>query len=299
MTKNVWSDEMGVGGRRSQMPRATEWLVAVQAQWRLLSRGKRRDIAMFLVVAAAMLVIAALNVKIPVIHGRDMENGGVAMRFEMFAEGDFGLISAPGLLAVVVSFAVLMICGLVWALSVWGREGPSGRAYHWAMPIARWAHDLARVVAGAVWLLAGVIAMWIAVALGLVMAGRVATLGQVSMLGWANYAVAPLTVYLWVSVAGVCCDRAGRAVMWAYVAIIGPYLLFGWIDFAPGYRVFYEIAGGEFGYPAALTGAFFGGLVPGFNSGQGVPWVWPALLWLGMGIVGVVAGARRHREPGA
>src|SRR5262249_6196739 len=50
-------------------------------------------------------------------------------------------------------FMLAPLAAALWAMLVWYREGPDRRSYHWSLPVARPKHDLARVVAGAVYLL--------------------------------------------------------------------------------------------------------------------------------------------------
>ena len=57
-----------------------------------------------------------------------------------------GMIGLMALIAVAAS--------AFWPVMVWYNEGPSRRAYHWSLPVARGSHEMARVFAGAVWLLA-------------------------------------------------------------------------------------------------------------------------------------------------
>ena len=297
MTKNVWPGETATSKTRAETPMPVGWLDAVGIQRRMLWRGRRRDVITFLVVAVAMLVVTSLNVKVPVIHGHDAPDGSMSVRFEMFSEADFGLVPTPGLLVVILSFAVLIFAALFWALSVWMGEGPSRRSYHWTMPISRASHDLARVAAGGLWLLLGILIMWLAAIVGLAVGGRLDAVGAVSVMGWVNYVVAPVIIYLLVSIAGVSSDRAGRLVAYVFLGTVGSYVLFTLINLEPVARVFHEIIDGTFGYQRALTDAFFNDIVPLSERSNPVPWMWRALLWLGVALGSLITAARRHREP--
>ena len=297
MTKNVWPENTGNGATESSTPpRPMRWSTAVGTQLRFLLRGRRRDMIIFLVFVVAVQVIAAVNAKMPVLHGQDAEDGGVTMRFEWFAETDFGLVSSPGLIAVILSFSILLIASLVWALAVWYRESPSERGYHWALPVERGAHDLARVTAGGLWLLVGLVVMLAAVILGLVIGGRGVALSSVSVVGWTNYFLGPITVYLLVSVAAVGFDRPGRVVGFTYLFTVGMYMLFTLADFEFGRRIFHELVDGNLGYQRALAEGFFGDLVPLPSGERTVGWFFPAAMWIGLALGGVIVAAQRRRE---
>lgn len=57
--------------------------------------------------------------------------------------------------AIVGAAEILYLVGVGWALLVWWHEFRNRRNYHWAMPVSRVCHDLARTAAGAGWLLLG------------------------------------------------------------------------------------------------------------------------------------------------
>ena len=101
---------------------------------------------------------------------------------------------------------LLVLVGPLWAFTVYHGEGPSNRLYHWSQPVRRDLHTLARIAAGAAWLmiLFGVLALvGLAVA---AMDGAAAQLGQVGFSGWVNFFTAPLIGYLAVSVLTVLSD---------------------------------------------------------------------------------------------
>lgn len=60
------------------------------------------------------------------------------------------LISAAGGL---ITFGL----GLAWGLLVWRDEPPRARFYHWSLPVDTAVHDLSRVVARMIWLVAGLV----------------------------------------------------------------------------------------------------------------------------------------------
>lgn len=82
-----------------------------------------------------------------------------------------------------------------WALAVWQGEVPDRRTWHWSLPVARPAHDLARVAAGAVLLLAAFAVLALAgslLALTRHDAGRLGAIGS----AWVSFFAGPLVIYL-------------------------------------------------------------------------------------------------------
>lgn len=100
----------------------------------------------------------------------------------------------------------LIFAGPVWAFSVFHNEGPSNRLYHWSQPVRRDLHTMARLTAGAAWL---VIMYAVLAAAGLLMAAIEGTAWQLAAIGfsgWANFFTAPLIGYFAVAVLTVLSD---------------------------------------------------------------------------------------------
>jgi hypothetical protein len=92
-----------------------------------------------------------------------------------------------------------IIAGAAWPLITWNAEAPSRRGYHWSLPVARLPHDLARVAAGALYLLVGIAAL-AAACVGLAISdGSLAELRAVPRILWLSFFTAPLLTYLLVS----------------------------------------------------------------------------------------------------
>ena len=92
-----------------------------------------------------------------------------------------------------------------WSVTVWYNEGPARRDYHWSLPVSRGTHELARVIAGAAWLLAvcGLLAV-----VGLaadVMNGTIGSLPpelaekHYGTRAWAFFFASPLVLYFLVT----------------------------------------------------------------------------------------------------
>lgn len=72
-----------------------------------------------------------------------------------------GELSAPATLSIFMGrlWQPLTVLVFFWPLLVtWRGEGPSGRGYHWSLPVRRPIHQLARLAAGWAWLVAAVAA---------------------------------------------------------------------------------------------------------------------------------------------
>lgn len=274
-------------------PPTITWVQMVAVQWRLLRSTKRKEGWVYLAIALAIFLVAAFNVKIPVLHGTDASGGGINFKLEFFSETDFGLPAGPGLVAVIVSYIVLLWTSVAGAISAWCHEGPANRSYHWSLPVSRTAHDLSRVAAGGLWLL-GVIALMLgASVLGLLIGGRSATLGAVPVTGWISYVTGPVTLFLLVSLAGVRANRPVRVFFLAYLAAVGPWLLFAMLDFTPGYWLWDQVNTGTFGLQRVLVDGFFKGLGRA-NPVVSSTWVAATLFWVFFSGGAVVLGARYH-----
>ena len=140
----------GATGRGSEGRRAPTPAEAFRAQLRFVFR---RGWSLAVLAAVVAVPVAALA-------------GFAAARGEVH--------TLSGLVTDLWSFP--LFAGLFWPLAVtWREEAPSGRAYHWTLPVDRSAHQLLRAAAG--WLhltaglAAGLLAAW---ALGAVLQGGMA-----------------------------------------------------------------------------------------------------------------------------
>lgn len=274
---------------------ATSFGSALRNQFRFVHRSRKRTLIIFSILAVAVACTAMFGVRIPVLHGTDAEGGGMTMRFEWFSESDFGMPAASGLLAVALGFMVVMFGALSWPFWVWGGEEPRTRTYHWLMPIARWKHDLARVVAGAVSVGFAILLMWLVVSLGLLIGGRREVLGMLSPAAQLNLITGPITVYLLVSIVTLAFNRPGRVFALTYFTVTVPYIVFAITDVEPLYNFFYAIAGGPYSYGSALVGGLFGS-VSQEPTTLGSHWPAAAALWFTISLAGVVVALSRHRE---
>lgn len=117
----------------------------------------------------------------------------------------------------IIMYGGLVGSGAIAGLIVWFGEGPRKRRYHWAMPVKREVHDLARVIAGAVWLL-GIIV--VCCALGWLFEDRTTRdlWLRNAPLFWASLFVLPVLSYLLFVIPYLMLDRPLLAILSVLIA---------------------------------------------------------------------------------
>lgn len=192
-----------------------------------------------------------------------------------------------GLPAVLVAALLGLPAGLFWALGVWHGELPHRRAYHWSLPVSRPGHDLARIAAGGLWLLA---AYGVLAAAGAVVAAMSGGWARFASIGptWATFFTGPLALYLLTSSLALWSDSAGLRRALAAVIVMG--FLAGILEIEPWRRVMVFLFGGDHGLGPALLG----GLLRQGDADTGV--FIAAALWFAIGLAAtVLASAFRPR----
>jgi hypothetical protein len=202
----------------------------------------------------------------------------------------------------------VVLIGPIWALAVFNDEGPSHRHYHWAQPVARHSHTLARLAAGALYLW-GVYLMVVAAAFVFAyMDGHLWQLRELGMAAWLNFFTGPLIGYLAVSVLTVASDYPLRwllGLIFLVPLVMGP--LAHWLGFLEVLeRLTTPITHPEWGLAVTLVGAFLADAmrVVELSMGVGVsgvaaaPAVWHAAtgLWILVFVGLVVFVATRHPD---
>jgi hypothetical protein len=143
--------------------------------------------------------------------------------------------------------------GVLWGTGVWREETPAKRGYHTSLPVDRAAHDLARVLAGAAWLV-GCVALVLTV--GALAAARGGQLGVVAALPawvWVGAFTAPLLTYTLTSAFAVALNRPlewmllGLVTVFA-LAIAAEWAGVGWLLRGVGF-----VAGGDYGLATAVA----------------------------------------------
>lgn len=191
------------------------------------------------------------------------------------------------------SFPVLL--SLVWPMAAaWRGDPPSGRGYHWTLPVDRWVHQLLRAAAGWLHLMAGLTAgvgvawAWSAAARGGMAPGDPAVL-----LGLIPCAT---LLYLVGTVAAVATERP---LIWLFVSWIAVAAIES-LARTQGWTLVRRFVGEVFTTGAlSLSAAAAGpqGVEAGLAS-ELVAWrPWQALpLWLAVTAALVVLAARLHLE---
>ncbi|MFQ6045509.1 MAG: hypothetical protein ACE5PT_03990 [Gemmatimonadales bacterium] len=169
-----------------------------------------------------------------------------------------GLSDVPPEVPRIVITANLALVGAVaWPIMVWLGEGPSRRSYHWSLPVPRPAHDLARVALGAVYLLGTCVVLAGASAIAASANGTFDRFAATGAVAWANFFVAPLIVYIWVSPVVLWSEY--RITRWVFItwASVGPLsLILEW----RGIHVLNEAVEWFFDRDWGITTALFDGV---------------------------------------
>lgn len=185
-----------------------------------------------------------------------------------------------------------------WAFVVWRGEQWSGRDYHWSLPVSQAEHDLWRVAAGAVWLLAGSALCCILGVLLALHAGQHEVL-DFGALFYTNLVAYPLMFYLMASLFPVALRRPlGSAVGVLLVAALA-----GLATQVVGLDIANAVLWTRFGLGTAMTSGFVvewisvpGGppiVVSSYSIGW-MQWLLTAALWIGGPALLIVAALQRR-----
>lgn len=240
---------------RDLRPAAGVWTSFRQQAWLLVESRRWLTLTVILLVVLLLLTLNDLPAHIPAI-----------MMVAVFA------LPAP----------------VIWATTVWAGETPTRRTYHWSLPVARPAHDLARVVAGALYLFAAYAVLAGAGALVAIVEGTFPRFSEIQPVAWANYVLAPLIIYLLVMPIVLWSDyRITRLLFGVTVGLIVFSNVLDWIGLGFAARGIHALIFASEGFGAAMVA----GMVPEITSLAGQvpvaadPWLPAALLWLGLGVV--------------
>ncbi len=277
------------------LPAPTPWWTVLRQQLRLLAAARRRGMLIFTALALVMSAATAFSIQVVGLHGETLEDGRGAFELKQLTEAALGMPEVPGLLAVLFGFSVLLYSTIFWAVAVWSGEGPSRRDYHGSLPVPRPAHDLARLAAGVVWLLAGTAMMLLALAVGLLASGRASALAVPTWQGWLDFFLGPLILYLLVSLASLTNERPGRTVLLAFLVLYGSLPVLAWIGAEPDRLFVHAFITGELSFGKAVAGAVIYDL--GIPDDKALGSGWPALAacWLAAAVALVLLAVRRPR----
>lgn len=191
--------------------------------------------------------------------------------------------------AMVLGFGFIM--GGAWGLGVWSGQAPVERLYHRMLPVGRCRHDLLRVLAGLLWLLA-MLAVFYAMALG---AGRWPPWPAIPLGYWVNLVTAPLTAYLVVAAFAVAVNRPGLWFVLTLGTAVGVLRLSEWLEWGRVTGLLEFLLAGRYGVGEAIAGSLR--YVP-VTAGATPParWLYVALAWLALSVAGVILASRVHHD---
>lgn len=227
---------------------------AFAAQLRLLAAGKKRGFAIGFGLALAQVVVLAAwgyIFSLAIEIGEGGASYAVTHVSELQEELDFPLDEGKSALA--GTFVGMLVFALFWPFRVWRGEAPSRRDYHWAMPVSHRDHDLARVAAGAVGLLAVAAVLYAAGAVTALAAGHAGLL-ELSAWAWVGLLLGPLLPYALSSIFLVRCEHPAGWLWGVLVLLLALWLL----DAGREVAGVSTLVSGRFGLGWAAGGAVFG-----------------------------------------
>ncbi len=176
----------------NQLPLGRVFLIQLRLMLSLGWRGRSIGFGLVFIQLVAMVLFG-------VVLGVSINSEGVRVTQVVdFAETlELPLTRGTGALLV----ALVALCVVAWfgPFKLWDGEAPRKREYHWAMPVAKGRHDIARVLAGLVILLGWAVALYGSVVLLVVLGGGDGAGGAfagVPPLAWLCLFIGPVLSYL-------------------------------------------------------------------------------------------------------
>ena len=278
------------------------WLELFSAQTAVVYLTRRKGVAIFLAfVLAQVIALAGFGVilGITITINDEVTNVGVTSISDFQEELD---LEAPrSILSLGAAFVLLSGFALFWPFSVWSRERPSERGYHWSLPVPRQIHDLARVAAGAALLLAMLVGVYVASILFSIVGGHTEGLGSMPLGFWGGLVLGPLIPYALVSIFAVRFEHPAGW-FWGLFGALGMLsTISGLVGLTGVNSLLKGLAVGPLGLFSAVGGSVWSGIsggVAGWGGASGLGWcgVWGVWMALLAGAVVLAASARRTRD---
>jgi hypothetical protein len=192
----------------------------------------------------------------------------------------------------------LLIASVAWAPLVWRGQGPTQRQYHRTLPVHHLLHDLLKVAAGGIWLMAAlaVVLMPILVAAAL---REPAFLTGPAPLVWLNFFTGPLLVYLFVSCVPLLTHRPLEWMLGISAGIVGLLSLAAEYRFEAIQAIVSGLFTGGLSLGRALMGGYLSqpweahlGLGPALVEPANAAWLIVTALWLMLALAAVCAASR-------
>lgn len=261
------------------------------AQLSLAAAPPRTGLAVaFALVLSQTVFLAAAGI----VFGLRISVDGAATTIELgaaiaeLAPGE-GVPVDEGVAALLFAAAASAVWGFFFPFRVWRGEVPSRRGYHWAMPVERRLHDLLRTAAGAVWLEAIVVAVLATAAGTAFVSGHAGELAGLSAWVWGSALLAPLLLYLAVSIALVRCEHPAG---WVWGTLGCLFLLWTTATRLEAIQqLLWHAALGPVGLVSALAGPVLGETCAELPTGT--TWLLAWLLWTAVATAGLWAAAKR------
>jgi uncharacterized membrane protein YhdT len=274
-------------------PRPPSAGAVFRAQLALIAAPPRRGVWVALALVLAQIVaLGAAGIVFG--FSFDLEADGAkasSVVWTHVSDLHLGFALDEGTAAALAAGLIAVAWGFLWPFRVWRDEPPSRRGYHRAMPVERRRHDLLRVAAGAVWLLAVSALLLVAALATALLSGHAGGLGALPATAWLAAFTAPLLVYLLVSIASVRCEHPA-AWVWGTLALLAP--LWSLLSLV-GLGAAAVVVTGRLGLHLALGGD--GPNLALLSPPAFTRWVAATLLWLALAAAGVwAAAARRDRS---
>jgi hypothetical protein len=210
----------------------------------------------------------------------------------------------------------LILAGLLWPLLVWRGESHGKREYFWSLPVNHASHELLRVAAGGIVLVAAVAACALAgVLLGALHGGTLVFLPdgshlhyQPGALFWLGFMTSPLIPY----VLGSMLPLALRRPLEWLIAIVGSWILLAGAAATFGQDGLFAVLTLPVDHTLGLQTALGGGAwteyleflqsngaqrldMSAFERFTVARWALASSAWLALGVLGLLAATRRRR----
>ncbi len=253
------------------------WKRAARAQLRFIPAAPRRGMLVFLILGLLLVLTRSCSISL------NLPNQKLAI---------------SGLAGV---YPLFLIGAALWAMSIWYREGPSQRDYHWTLPVDRRIHDILRVFSGAAWLL---VFLAVPVLVGMVMHYISAPSDQTGGIPawiWVAHLTGPLTLYLLCSTASLRSDHPGLWVFGAPIALVTVWGVLSFWDFPVIPDLIWTVLLGRMGLLKVLGLPLLteielslqGYIDSGLMIATGLS---AAFLWVFLGALAVLASGYRYRQ---
>jgi len=267
------------------------WRQVFAAQLKVCFLRRRRGQAIFLAfVLAQVVALAGFGVILGLNISIDGEETTVAMAPLENLEKAMNVSAEQAVSGLAIAFHIMAVFAFFFPFAIWSNEQPSKRGYHWAMPVDRRTHDLARVAAGVVMLLGMLTIVYGVSMLVSLVSGNSAGLGSLSLTFWLALFVGPLLPYALNSVLLVRCEHPAGW-LWGGLGALALISTFSTVLHVKGVTRLIEIVfAGSWGLLQGIVGPIWSEWAGRPTTG-GAEWLGVWVLWMALFVVGIVVAA--------